>query len=135
MNKIMLRAGLNLRSVRKVKLDRAVVRSHHIRQYLRVLKPVLQALRHAEIVDAPPRVLRPGAEPVGPPRINPRLIRVKVAECINEARVEKLRELLPLLVSKARILSVRLRVLQVNLLVSHVHVSRHDDRLKAAPSL
>src|SRR5699024_4288980 len=116
-------------SVCNVKFHRAVVRSHHICQDLRILKPVLQAFRYTEIINTPSCILRPGAEPVGPPGIDPGLIRIKIAERVNESRIEKFGELLPLFIRKPGISPVCLRILQVDLLVGNVHITCYDDRL------
>lgn len=88
-----------------------------------------QAVGHQEVVDAPPRVLLARTEAVGPPRVHARRVGVEVAEGVGEACGEQLAELLPLLVGEARVAPVGLGVLQVNLLVGHVHVAADDDGL------
>ena len=74
-------------SVLQHQLHRAVVGAHDLRVNLRVLQLLLQALRYAEVVDAPPRILGPGAEAVGPPGVDSLLIRIKIPKSIDKARI------------------------------------------------
>ena len=57
------------------------------------------------------------------------------AERVGEAVAEQKRHLGALLVGEAGVLSVRLRVLEVYLLMSHVKVAAHDDGLLAVELL
>ena len=72
----------------------AVIRSHYIRQDLRVFQSVLQALGDTEIVDAPARVFGTGAEPIRPPGVYSLPVRIKITECIDKSRVQKFLQLL-----------------------------------------
>ena len=49
------------------------------------------------------------------------------AERVGEAVAEQMRHLGALLVGEAGVLSVRLRVLEIYLFMSHVKVAAHDD--------
>ena len=76
-----------------------------------------------------PGILLPRMEHIRPPRISIRHIRVKISECIYKTAVKKLCHLSPLLIGKARILAVALRVLKVNLLVGHIQIPAEYHRL------
>ena len=68
-------------------------------------------------------------ETVAPPGIDALQRRVEMPPRIHESGPQQLGHLLPLLVGEARVHAVRLRILQVNLLVRHVHVAADDDGL------
>ena len=68
-------------------------------------------------------------EAVGPPGIDAFLIRIEVTEGIDETSFQQLRHLAALFIRKAGILPVGLRILQVDFLMSHVHVPRCHHRL------
>ena len=93
-----------------------------------------QAFGRDEVVDAPTRVLFARLEAVRPPRVG-RVVGVQRAESVDEAFAEESGHLRTLLVGEARILAVRLRVLQVNLLVRHVQVATYYHRLLCVQTL
>jgi len=92
---------------------------------------VLQPGGAEPVVDAPAGVLLAGMEAVGPPGVDVGLVGVEVAEGVDEASLEQLGELRALLVGEPGVLVVRLRILQVYLLVRHVHVAADKDGLAA----
>ena len=71
-------------------------------------------------------------EAIAPPGIGALGSGVQVAERIDEARIEQIGELRALFVGKARVASVRARVLQVDLLMRYVEVAAHHHRLCVA---
>ena len=102
-----------------------MVAAHYLSMYLSLLNFVVQPLGCYEIVYAPAGVLLASAEAVRPPRIC-NLVGVLKSERIGKALRQQRAELLALLVGESGIASVCLRVLDVNLLMSHVHIATHD---------
>ena len=80
-----------------------------------------------EIVDAPSSILLSCTEAVGPPAVG-HLIGMKRAEGVDEAIAQQLRHALALLVGESGIAAVSLGVLDIYLLVGHVHVAADHDR-------
>ena len=87
---------------------------------------VTQAVRQEEIVNAPAGILLSGLESVRPPGVG-HLLRVEEAEAVRKAAAEQRGELLALLIGKAGIAAVALGVLQVYLLVRHIHIATDYD--------
>ncbi len=90
---------------------------------------VLQRPGDPEIIDAPPDVLFTGVEPVRPPGIVSGLL-VELPEGVDEPVFDVPVEGAPLLGGEARVVDVRLRVLEVYLLVGRVEIAAEDDRLR-----
>ena len=88
-----------------------------------------EAVRYQPVVDTPPCVLGSCLEAVTPPRINILHIWIHCAPRVCEACGQKLCELLALLVRKASIHVIGLGVLQVNFLMSHIHIAANNDGL------
>ena len=86
-----------------------------------------KAFAHQKIVDTPACIPETGTSTIRPPAIF-HLVRVLKAPSVDESRAEKLREFRTFLVGKSCIEVVRRRILEVYLLVSHIHVSAHHDR-------
>ena len=84
---------------------------------------VAQTVRCDEVVDTPPRVLLARLEAVTPPRVYLLCVRVEETEGVREAGIQEFGHLGALLVGKARVHAVCLRILQVNLLMRHVQVT------------
>ena len=94
----------------------------------RVRQLWLQHFGYAEIVDTPPGVLCPGAKPVGPPGIDPFLVRIKMTECVDKAGVQKGGKFLSLLVGKTGVFSVGFWVFQIDFFMGYVQVSAENHR-------
>ena len=85
-----------------------------------------EAVAHEPIVDAPASVFLTRLEAVAPPRIDVAHIRIAGAPCVGEARREELGEFAAFFVGKAGIHPVGLGVLEVDFLMSHVHVTTYQ---------
>ena len=94
-----------------------------------ILQFILQCRRNDKIVDPPSCVLLTRLEAVGPPGIASFLIRIKIAECIDKSTLKNLCKACSLLVCKAGILTVCLRILEVDLLMCNIQIAAADDRL------
>ena len=70
--------------------------------------------------------ISPATHHIGPEGVGVLLIRLKVPEGVDKPSLQQLSEPIPLLLSESSILLVRLRVLQVDLLVCNVHVTTDD---------
>lgn len=95
----------------------------------RIRDLLAQPRRRHEVVDAPARIRIARLAQVRPPRVDARAVRVERAERVDEARIKELRELAALLIREARIVVIRLRVLEVDLRVRDIEVAADDDRL------
>ena len=87
---------------------------------------VTTRFRNKEIVNAPPRVPFAGLEHIGPPGIGPFPIRIEHTEGVNESPGKERIKLLPLLVRKAGIVMIGIRVLEVDGFMGHIHVPADD---------
>ena len=88
-----------------------------------------QATADQEIVDAPSGVLLAGLETIAPPRIGSFECRIEMAEGIDKTGIEMLGHLRTFLVGETCVHAVGLGILDVNLLVSNVHIAANDDGL------
>lgn len=104
-----------------------MVRTRYVVKNLSRINVVLKAFAHQKIVDTPPCISKTRSSTIRPPAIF-HLVRVLEAPSIYEARTEKLREFRALLVGKTCIEVIRRRILEVYLLVSHIHIAAHHDR-------
>ena len=104
-----------------------MVRARYLVQNLSRINVVLKAFAHQEIVDTPACVPKAGTSTIRPPAIF-HLVRVLEAPSVYESRAEKFRKFRTLLVGKSCIEVVRRRILEVYLLVSHIHIAAHHDR-------
>ena len=93
------------------------------------LQAVRQPVGDAEVVDAPPGILFPGFEPVGPPGVNAFRIGVEVPEGVGESGVQKIGEFAPLFVGESGVFPVGLGVFQIDLLMGDVQVPAEDHGL------
>ena len=109
--------------------NRTVVGTENIGINRRGLDPVCKTVRDQKIVDAPAGVVLPGIEPVAPPAVDACGIRIEMTEGIGETGFQKLSEAFPLLIGEAGVSTVGRGVLQVNLLMGHIQVTTHNDRL------
>ena len=105
-----------------------MVATHNLGVYLGFCHLGGEALGDEEVVDAPPSVLLTGAEAVGPPAVG-HLVGVQTAEGVDKATVEQTGHGLALLVGKSGVAAVGLGILEVYLLVGHIHVATDDDGL------
>ena len=106
-----------------------MVAALHVGQDLRPDDPVPQPVGDEKIVDAPPRVVLPGVEAVGPPGVGPLPVRIEVPEGVCKPGGQQGGHFFPLLVGEAGVAPIGLGVFQVNLLVGHVQVAAVNDRL------
>ena len=104
-----------------------MVRTRYVVKNLRREDVLPKAFAYQKIVDTPACIPKAGASAIGPPAIF-HLVRMLKAPSADESRAEKLREFRTFLVGKSCIEVVRRRVLEVYLLVSHIHVAAHHDR-------
>ena len=74
-------------------------------------------------------------ETVAPPGVDALLSRMQVAERVGKTSLQQSRHLVALLVGEARILSVSLGILEVYLIVCHIHIATHHHRLAAVQPL
>ena len=100
-----------------------MIRPEHLRVDLRFFDQWGDAVRDDKVVDPPADVLVPRVEPVAPPGIGVGLVWIKIAERIGETGGEQVAEFAALLVGKAGVAAVGLRVLEVDLLVRDVEVA------------
>ena len=84
-----------------------------------------------EIVDAPAGIILPCLEPVAPPGVGSRHIRVQMPEGIRKAGIQELAEALPFLVGEAGAATVGGRIFQVDLIVCYIQITADDDRFLA----
>ena len=110
----------------EAEFDGAVVAAEDVGKDAGISNVRHQAVADDEIVDAPAYVLLTGLEAIGPPGIL-HLIRIEGAEGVLEAAGQKTAEGVALLVSKAGITAVGLRILEVYFLVGYVKVAAEDD--------
>ena len=87
-----------------------------------------------EIIDTPTGVLLTRLKTVRPPGIFD-LLRIEVAESIRKTCIQQVRELRPLLISETRIMTIRLGILDVNLLMRHIQVTTKDHRFLGIQTL
>ena len=99
-----------------------------------ILQTVTKTVGDDEIVYAPAGVLLTGLEAVRPPGVL-HFIRILITERVGESAGQQMAELLTLLVGKSGIMTVRLRILDVYLLVGHVQVTAKDDGLLLVETL
>ena len=85
-----------------------------------------KVFRYEEIVDAPSGVRRTCAETVAPPGVF-NFLRMQASEGIDKARLKKAVEEPSFFRQKARVLFIRLRILQIDRTVSDIDVSTDDD--------
>lgn len=90
---------------------------------------IAQPRRGDEVVDAPAGIRVARLAQIRPPGVDARALRVKRAERIEEARSEELREFAALFISKAGIVMIRLRVLEVDFRMGDIEVAADDDGL------
>lgn len=111
-----------------------MVRTRYVVKNLSRKDVLPKAFAYQKIVDTPPSIPKAGASTIGPPAIF-HLVRMLESPSIYEACAEKFGEFRTLLVGKSRIEMVRRRILEVYLLVSHVHVTAHHDRFSTLQGL
>lgn len=111
-----------------------MVRTRYVIKNLSRKDVLPKAFAHQKIVDTPACVPEAGTSTIRPPAIF-HLVRVLEAPSVDESRAEKLREFRTLLVGKSCIEVVRRRILEVYLLVSHIHVAAHHDRFSTLQGL
>ena len=78
-----------------------MIAAHDLRQNAAFFNAAADALAYKKIVDAPPRVVLPGVEAVGPPGVDPLRVRVEIAEAVCKAGGEQGSHFLSLLVGKS----------------------------------
>lgn len=103
-----------------------VVTSHGFSPDLAVTEPRQQSGRQHEIIQPPSYVLPPGVHHVGPESVGVLLLRVQLAETVDETGLQQLSEALPLFWCEAGVLLVPFGVLEVDLLVSDVEVAAEN---------
>ena len=108
-----------------------MVRTHDNATDVGVGQTRKQTLADQEVVDAPPHVLLAGARTVAPPCISLFQIGVYGTESVDKTAVEEFCEFTALFIGETRIAPVGLGVLEVDLLVGHVHVAAYNNRLAA----
>ena len=81
-----------------------------------------------KVVYAPPRVVLARVEPVGPPGIDSRGVRVEIPKCVGEPGLQQLCELGTLLVGEPSVLMVGLRIFQVDLLMGDILIATQHHR-------
>ena len=91
----------------------------------------LQTIRSEKIVNPPTRILLAGMEPIAPPAVCSRQIRMEIPESIRKTGGKELRHFSALLVAESRVAAVGAGVLQVYLLMRHVKITAHDHGLGA----
>ena len=109
-----------------VKFYGAMVAAKDLRVYFCVFKLGIQALGGKEIVYSPTGVPLAGLEAVAPPGIDSLKSGVEMPPGVCESCLQKVGHLLPFLVREAGVVAVGLGVLEVYLLVRHVHVSAYN---------
>ena len=120
---------ISLPSIIKRQFYRTMVGTIDIRMNLGINQLIIQGSGSDEIIDTPASVLFPRLKAIRPPGVDILLMRIKVAESVCKARIEPLGELSTLLIRKTSILTVTLRILQVDFLMSHIQVATHHHRL------
>ena len=113
----------------QIEADRAVVGALDLREDISALYAVLHPVGDKKIVYSPACVPLSGGCSVAPPGIRACEVGVEISEGIRKARADKLGELFALLIGEAGISNVFLRILEVYLLVSNVHVPADYDAL------
>ena len=111
-----------------------MVRTRYVVKNLSREDVLPKAFAYQKIVDTPACIPEAGTSTIRPPAIF-HLVRVLKAPSVDESRAEKLREFRTFLVGKSRIEMVRRRILEVYLLVSHIHVAAHHDRFSTLHGL
>lgn len=106
----------------QIELYGAVVGTEYFGMDLSRSNLVFQGVRDEEIVQPPTYILLAGVEAVRPPGIF-HLVRVLEPPGIRESGVQKNRELAALLIGEAGVAAVRVRVLDVYLIVGYVHIT------------
>ena len=91
--------------------------------YRRARELVAQTCRDKEIIYAPTCVLLSRMKTIAPPGIRPGKVGIKEPERIGKTAFEQQGELAAFLVGKTGIASVCRRILQIYLVVRHVHVA------------
>lgn len=106
----------------EVELDGAVVGAEDLGVDLGGCDLVPEGVGDEEVVQPPTDVLLAGVESVRPPGIF-HLVRVLEPPGVSETRVQKPGELAALLIGEPGVAAVRVRILDVYLIVGHVHVT------------
>ena len=101
---------------------------------LRIVKTLAQTVGDDEVIDAPAGILLTGLEAVRPPGIL-HFIRIFLAEGVGKAVGQQMTELGALLVGKARIMTVGLGILDIDLLMGHIQVTTETDGFPDIQSL
>ena len=100
-----------------------MVRTENLIVYRRARELVAQTCRDKEIIYAPTCVLLSRMKTIAPPGIRPGKVGIKEPERIGKTAFEQQGELSAFLVGKTGIASVCRRILQIYLVVRHVHVA------------
>ncbi|MNV47235.1 hypothetical protein D3C71_1390950 [compost metagenome] len=81
---------------------------------------------HEKIVDPPAHIPLSDLRHIGPPGIHITLVRIQVAECIDETGFQQLGHFAPLLIREARIAHICLGVLQIDFTMRHIEIPAYD---------
>ena len=95
---------------------------------LRTPQLIRNSVRHHKIINTPTRILLTRLKAVAPPAVL-NLLRMQITEAVRKTRSLQLTELSTLLIRKACILAVSLRILQINLLSRHIQITADNNRL------
>ena len=87
----------------------------------------LQTIRSEKIVNPPTRILLAGMEPIAPPAVCSRQIRMEIPESIRKTGGKELRHFSALLVAESRVAAVRFWIFQIDLLVGNVHITADNN--------
>ena len=123
-----MKTGVLLRLQRDLQQNRTVVAAEDIGKDPGFTDLAPQTVGNKKIVDAPSRVGVSGVEPIAPPGIGVLLVWIEEAEGVDKTRLQKFVEFPAFFIRKACVAPVCGGMLQVDLVVRHVHVAADDHR-------
>ena len=107
--------------------DWTVVAAENVSQDACAVQPSVEAGGREEVVNAPTCIVLAGMEAIRPPGVSAGLIGMEMSESVSKSGLEQGGHLFTLFIAKSRVVAVRRRVLDVDVLMSHVHISADND--------